>query len=63
VVNSPDLRRSLEDADRRECWVRSGFASLLFAPRYLQEETAEERKEMEKALRDRYVPPCEGDAT
>ena len=58
VGESEQVRTRLQNHDRASCWQRNRKGPLGFAACYTPGWTADQRRALEKKIRDTYDPPC-----
>jgi len=59
VGESHEVKTRVENHDRKDCWNRnSNPGGLSYAVRYTPGLQQAGRREIEKAVREKYTPPC-----
>jgi len=58
VGESSEMKKRLEDHDRKECWEKNSEGAIEYSVYYTPELKEEERKEIETKIRAKYIPPC-----
>ena len=58
IGESSEMKKRLEDHDRKECWEKNSEGVIEYLVYYTPELKEEERKEIEAKIRARYIPPC-----
>lgn len=58
VGESGEVKTRVENHDRADCWKKNCSGSRVYAVKYTPNAKQEERKIIEKNIREKYDPPC-----
>jgi hypothetical protein len=59
VGESSEMKKRLEDHDRKECWKKNSKGAIIeYSVYYTPKLDEKARKEIEAKIRTRYSPPC-----
>ena len=58
VGESEDVRERLGNHDRADCWKRKATGTIKYSATYTSDLTAQQRRDLEKKIRDAEKPPC-----
>jgi hypothetical protein len=58
VGESGEVKDRVESHDRRQCWKRYAQGPIRYAVHYTPSVSAAGRREIERAVRRKYSPPC-----
>ncbi len=55
VGESDDVKKRVENHDRKSCWKRKRCGEIYYTAHYTDEQ---ERVKIEQEIRDKFYPPC-----
>lgn len=58
VGESSEVRTRVKTHDRRNCWERNCFYTIMYAVYYTPHKKQSGRKKIEQEIREEYDPPC-----